>query len=233
VKADPANSEAVYNLGNALAGLGKHEEAVEAFTSALELGGNRSIYFFNRGISFERLGRHEKALDDYNAALQLEPRNADIMNSRGVLLWAQGKTDNALQDFSGAAQLDAKHLAAHKNLARAYLSLGKPDDAMAVLEKARVLAPKDSDIAAGLGDALFAKKKFAQAIHFYRQALNRETDASNRSRVLIRMGLAYEAEGNTTAALKTYAKALESAAHPDLKREISQKIEELKARSRR
>jgi Tfp pilus assembly protein PilF len=66
--------EAIVNRGLALLGLGRHGEAVAAFTEALGFGvSHPHMAYYNRGAAREALGDMRGAMEDYSTALEIEP----------------------------------------------------------------------------------------------------------------------------------------------------------------
>ena len=79
-EADPADEapdwQAKYDLGVRYLSEGKYEEAILAFTAAIEIDPKRAEAFLGRGDTYEKLVDLERAAADYRVALELEP-NAD------------------------------------------------------------------------------------------------------------------------------------------------------------
>lgn len=69
--AEQAGRADIFNLiahhGETLRALGRHEEALEDFTAAIELSGHRQYYYF-RGSSLQALGRFAEAARDFSQA---------------------------------------------------------------------------------------------------------------------------------------------------------------------
>ncbi|MBI4907826.1 MAG: tetratricopeptide repeat protein [Acidobacteria bacterium] len=69
----PTVAEVQYSLGFSYQQLGKHAEAVKAFTRALELGYLEFWARYARGASYLALGDKARAKDDLQRAVQLDP----------------------------------------------------------------------------------------------------------------------------------------------------------------
>lgn len=67
-KSDPLPS---YNEGSALIAAGRHREAVDALTRAIERKPDFAQAYVNRGVAYERLGETEKARADQSKAREL------------------------------------------------------------------------------------------------------------------------------------------------------------------
>ena len=174
----------------------------------------------------------EKAWQDFSKAVELDPRNADALNNRGSILWAKGDTKAAMEDFQQAVSIDRKHLPALKNLAAICLIMDLPDRAISLLNQAAKFAPKDGELQIGLGDAYTAKKKFDRAQFYYRKALGRASSADEKSLILVRSGLAWERNGNSSRAIQAYEKAVEFTQNVAEREKLTRALAELKARRR-
>lgn len=78
--AEPADEapgwQAKYDLGVRYLSEGNYQEAIIAFTAAIEIDPKRAEAFLGRGDTYEKLVDLERAAADYRVALELEP-NAD------------------------------------------------------------------------------------------------------------------------------------------------------------
>ena len=77
-----------YDLGVRYLSEGNYEEAVIAFTAAIEIDAKRPEAYLGRGDAYEKMGDLERATADYLAALELDP-NADTEAKLNALEAAQ------------------------------------------------------------------------------------------------------------------------------------------------
>jgi len=82
----PGTPEMLLDYGIALAGVGRHAEALAALERVVALTPNNSRAWSNRGALLSRLHRNEEALTDVDRALALDPVNEDAWNNRGLIL---------------------------------------------------------------------------------------------------------------------------------------------------
>jgi Flp pilus assembly protein TadD len=73
---DPFNFQAHYNLGAALAALGRPAEALVAFQSATTVAPNDVRPRLRAAALLRTLGRHDEARTAYQAILAIDPGNA-------------------------------------------------------------------------------------------------------------------------------------------------------------
>src|SRR5439155_1257025 len=66
-----------YNvLGELLQAAGSHQEAVQAYSLAIELNPTDWAVWFGRAYTYGATGQHEKALADYSKVIELDPNSA-------------------------------------------------------------------------------------------------------------------------------------------------------------
>ncbi len=75
--ADPGNAYALRGVALSLMQLGRNDEALSAFATAINAEPEFGGAYANRGILHDRMGHHEQAADDYRHALSLDPELAD------------------------------------------------------------------------------------------------------------------------------------------------------------
>jgi Flp pilus assembly protein TadD len=69
------------------------------------------------------------AIAALNTAAGYDPQDADIQNLLGYSYRRNGELDNAFKHYSRALDLNPRHLGAHEYVGRAYLLIGKPEEA--------------------------------------------------------------------------------------------------------
>jgi len=94
--------------GQALAALGRHDEAARQYRRAVELApdqaGPRMLLGFEQG----QLGQFAQAEQEFRQALRLDPNFIEARVDLGVALYKQGKLDDALVQFEDALQRNPK-----------------------------------------------------------------------------------------------------------------------------
>jgi tetratricopeptide (TPR) repeat protein len=115
----PANPDAQYGLGLALATAGQLEEAGAAYSEALRLKPDFAQVQYDWGLALMKAGWETEALAHFTAALGMDPRYAEAADGIGVVLYHQGKLEDAIQRFFEATRLDPDDAQAQHNLAMA------------------------------------------------------------------------------------------------------------------
>jgi eukaryotic-like serine/threonine-protein kinase len=114
---DPGGKWPNFYYGLCAFRLGRHEEAVAAFSVCIGASPDVAGCFYNRGLAYAALGREEQALRDYDRALQLDPAHAAAALNRGMLHYGRGHFDPAAADLALALNNGADPATVHYDLA--------------------------------------------------------------------------------------------------------------------
>jgi len=85
IELNPNDSNAYNNKGLALAGLKRHQEAIECFNKAIELNPNYSIAYCSKGSALGSLERHQESIECYNKAIEFNPNYSFAYNNKALL----------------------------------------------------------------------------------------------------------------------------------------------------
>jgi len=95
----------------------RYDEAITAFSTAIEIiPGDYQAYNY-RGIAQALKGEFDKAISDYNKALKIRPRYAEAYNNRGFAHTRKGNLPAALNDYSRALEINPFFVDAYNNKA--------------------------------------------------------------------------------------------------------------------
>lgn len=172
------SAAAHYNLGNALADLGRHEDALASVERAAALDPAYAEAHHMRAVCLRHLGRYMDALTAVDRALELAPNAAYAWNEKGVVYAMRERQHDALACYDEALARDPNHLRATHNRGVALRMLGRLDEALAAYEKTLALKPD-----------------FAEAINslaILQQLLKRPVDAAKTYERLLAADPAYE-----------------------------------------
>ncbi len=113
-----------YNLGLALAALGRPADAAAQFEKAIGLNPNYTEAHSSLGDALRDQGRPEPALACYERAAELKP-SAENENKAGATLLTLGRFAEAIARCERAAAMNPALFEAHTNLAKAHLGAGR------------------------------------------------------------------------------------------------------------
>lgn len=172
VEANPDDPRAHNNLGVALAGTGKTQEALAEYRRALELNDQSSQTHNNLGSALAEEGRLDEALAQFEKAVELNPDNGRAHSNLGGALSVKGRAEEALEHLRKGVELEPAFADGQNNLGAALARAGALDEAIPHLEKAVELQPRSVEYRYNFGRVLAAKSRFADALVQLEQAAN-------------------------------------------------------------
>jgi len=161
--------------------LKRFSDAMEGFNKALEKLPANSDLLYARALMAERVGRIDILMVDLKTILKTEPNNAHALNALGYTLADRtGKFKEALEYISRALKLLPNDPAIIDSMGWIQYRLGNNDEALKHLTRAYDLND-DAEIAAHLGEVLWALGEKTRASKVWREGLKR---APNDERLL-------------------------------------------------
>jgi tetratricopeptide (TPR) repeat protein len=144
VQTNPAGG--YISLGIALAGEGRHEEAIRVFTRAVDAAPRDPVTRYNLGAAYLKAGRYSDAVGTFERVVTLAPRSVVGWGGMGESLARLGRAPEAAQAFRQAATLAGRDPTLWGRLGETELDAGRPDSALAALQRALALDPKNPAI---------------------------------------------------------------------------------------
>jgi protein O-GlcNAc transferase len=140
------------NRGNALLALGRGEEALAAYDSALAVKPDYADAVYNRGQPLMDAMRFEEALASYTKAIALRPDCAKALNGKGIALQKLGRVAEALASYNAALAItpDPETL---NNCGGLLLTVKRFEEARNRFSSALEIAPGNDQAFAGLAAA--------------------------------------------------------------------------------
>jgi tetratricopeptide (TPR) repeat protein len=156
--------------GNADYASGNYQDAIEAYSKAIELDPECVPTYLGRGITYLSLNEFKKALADCSKAVELDPNFDLSYGFRGLAYYRMREFERAMIDYSKAIELDPNEASTHDNLAYLLYDLDRVEEAVEHWEKAVELRG-DADYHAGLGLGLWKMGEKERAVQEYCRAL--------------------------------------------------------------
>lgn len=131
------NSAFLHNIaGASYAALGQANDAVDAYSRALELNPHNAEFHNNLGDALNTLGQHSEALSALNRAISIRPDFPEALNNLGNALNSLGRQSEAIPHLKRALKLKPGFPEALNNLGSAFNDLGLHKKAIASFEAA-------------------------------------------------------------------------------------------------
>jgi protein O-mannosyl-transferase len=193
------------NLGLALNGKEKHDEAIALYRSILPHFDKPPVHK-NLADALREKGDKEEAINEYKKYLAFEPSDAAVLYIVGISLAEQGKNDEAVAHFQRVLEIEPNSIEAHNSLGYVLAHLGRYDEATRQYSEALRLAPEAAQIHVNLGYVYVSQGNFEAAASEYRKAVEIQPDDyvahTYLGKVLFRLGNAKEAIEHFNQALK-------------------------------
>lgn len=132
----PEEQQSHLDLAYSLFHGGSPAEALEVLETAVQMGANSAIAWFNYGVAAQALGRNDRAADAYRSAMTLDPGHAEAAMSLGVLQHMAGNAAAARELYEQALASVPDHAQALFNLGLALRDLGEDEAADEALARA-------------------------------------------------------------------------------------------------
>jgi tetratricopeptide (TPR) repeat protein len=168
---NPACWMAHNNLGNALAGRGRADEAIAQYRQALAIKADYAEAQNNLGLALAGRGEVDAAVACYQAALRIKPGYASACYNLGNVLAGRGAIDAAIAYYRKAVRIKPDFALAHNNLGAALAGRGEAGEAIVHYRTALEIEPDYPEAHNNLGAALAGRGAIEAAIAQYRQAL--------------------------------------------------------------
>lgn len=101
----------------------RYDEAITAFSKALETNPSFKLAYVHRGIAYHEQKRYDQALADYNKVLELDPNYPLAYMNRGLAYYEQKRYGLAVYNYSKALDLDPNNAIALHNRQLAYSAI--------------------------------------------------------------------------------------------------------------
>jgi tetratricopeptide (TPR) repeat protein len=180
----PGDYVAHANLGSALEALGRPDEALAEYRSALEARPASAPTLNNVGALLQSGGRHAEAVRAYREAVAADPAYASARYNLGNALVAEGAIGEAIPEFEAAARLRPDDASALSNLGGALLATGRAAEAEAALARAVALDPLSLNARFNLAKALLARGRLRDALRQLEEAQRIAPDDEDTRREL-------------------------------------------------
>ena len=96
----------------------QHALAVDDFSTAIGLAGQKSESYVARALSYLALGNTKAAAEDLDQAVQLDPLNLRGWTSRGLAYERLGQKDKAAGSYAKALNINDKYQPAKEGFTR-------------------------------------------------------------------------------------------------------------------
>lgn len=162
--------------GDILKSAERFEDAIKIYDQALQVIPGNTDLLYARGLTGERIGNVELLEQDMLTILKTEPDNAHALNALGFTLADRtDRIEEAYQYLQRAIEIKPEDPAIIDSFGWVNYRMGHYDEAIRLLKKA-LSQMEDGEIAAHLGEVLWASGKKKEAIGIWKRALKKSPE---------------------------------------------------------
>jgi len=150
---------------------GRSEEALKAYTKAIETNSRYIAAYNNRGNIWKEKGDFERSFNDFNKIVEIDPGAVFGYLGRGNALSEKGDFYKAIIDYNKALEINPNLAEAYHNRGFTLAKLGDRNQAIVDYTKAIEINPRYTDAYIDRGNAWGKKGDLERAIADYTRAL--------------------------------------------------------------
>ncbi len=156
--------------GELLRDAGQLDQAMEEFHRVLETRPKMAAAHVGVGTVQHKKKQYEKAKKTFAFAAGLDALSSDARYYLGLMQQVLGETGQAIGSYRDALAIDPDDAKAHRDLATAYLQIGRPDMAIPHAEASVRLSPDDQTAWCNLAATYSLEDRYDDALNAYRTA---------------------------------------------------------------
>ena len=163
IRSRPDAADLYYNLGNNLSRQGKNEEALAAWTTALEKNPDHVSALINSSIVLAQMGNLDEAERRCLHALEVQPNHPGALSSLGSIAALDGRRPEALRWFRRALEQEPERAGTHDSIAQVLAANRQFGEAIRHFRIAVAKEPFRADYRLGLAATLASTGDFEGA----------------------------------------------------------------------
>jgi tetratricopeptide (TPR) repeat protein len=196
-----------YNRGNSLDLLGRGEEAIRCYDTAIAISPQEAKAWFNKAVCLGGLRRDEEAIRCCDRALVLDQRYAAAWHNKGLCLFRLGRNEEARRCYETTLELEPWRSDDWHALGIILTNRGQYEESIRCFDRVLELNPRNVQAWACKGNSLARLDRCEEAIHCCDRALDldpRDAAALNNK------GISIGRLGHHEEAIQCFNKALEA-----------------------
>lgn len=218
----------LYNMAQVHMAIDSYDEAVRAFSEAIEMDPHYSEYYNERGSAYLRLGRLEEALADFLRAKDLSPPYFELYSNLGECYRMRGPLERALEWYDRSLDLRPDHFTARSGRADVLQSLGRLDEAIEDFRELVDAWPERWEVRANYAILLYEQGAPADAAEQLDRAVESAPEIAD---LYFNRAAAREALGDVSGAIDDLTRCLALAPVDEDTNEVRSRIDELQGRA--
>jgi tetratricopeptide (TPR) repeat protein len=182
------------------------DKALQAYQSYSDRNTSDPSGYLERYRIFIRKSEFDKAADELGKIFGIYPKYPNLHFYKGALYGIEGNHKLAVEEYKLELANNANNVQTLIALGKEYIELGAYADALALFNKAMLIAPNTGEPKHMSGYANYLLKNYAGAIALYNAAIARDP---GNPLVYKRLGLAYRDVGDLAKAAESFQRYLQ------------------------
>lgn len=170
IEENPYSFLAWFNLAHAYVGIGKYEEAVDAFEFVMAINEKYEYAYKDCADVLMLMENYDKAIEYYTEALKLSKPYKEIYIKLGECFEINEDFQKARYYYRKATNIDPYFDLAYNKIAHTYIKENRPQIAIPLFEKSCQLLPNNSIYLADLANAYKEAEDFELADEYFEKA---------------------------------------------------------------
>ena len=170
------NATDLSHQGNTLLELKRYNDALDAYSRAVELKPAYTEAWIGQGNTLLELKRYQEALEAYDKTIQLQPNYLEAWNGRGKALNYLQRSEEAIASFDSAIKIQPNNLEAWSERGNVQIKQQQYSEAITSFDKAVKIQPNNSLAWHKCGIALHNLHRYQEAVESYDKAIENKPD---------------------------------------------------------
>ena len=193
------------NRSFTLESLGLDDVALEEAREAVRILPSEIGAYKIMGKIYGKKKDFEKAFENFRIAAMYAPGDSEVRSNLALAYLKIGDYEHAIRQYNAIVRNNPKDPKGYFLFAKAYAEDGQWNEALSTLKKGFGLDSRAVSDVLEIGDVVFGKKKFNEALEFYKIALMGQKDMA---KTYYKIGRCYQAVGQADQARDAFQKGL-------------------------
>jgi len=164
----------LFDTGVLLFKQGHYQDAVEKFSSLIEIAPGNADAYKNRGVCYMKQEKYDLAISDFEKAKALFPELKGLYSNLGVAWYYKKDYEKAIQNYDLELEMTPDNYVAHFNRALCLAELHRDKDALDALARTLDLKPDFYWALCYRGDLLSRSGDVEKAVESYETAVEKD-----------------------------------------------------------
>lgn len=183
------DSEAYYYRALCKLYMNEFDEAIQDFTTSIDLGFSLPEVYNNRGLAYLYVGDFKLALDDFNSAILKDSNFAEAYTNRATVNIEIGELDDALEDLNKSIKINPNNVSTYYELGRVFYKKKNYQEAIINFDRCIKFGLKNPKVYYNRGNSYFKLGNYKKAIEDYTKCISMD---SNDTEALNNRAVAYD-----------------------------------------